>query len=85
MIVLSIVRAGVWVAVIVTLSVADVIGVGLLSPLKVKLPEAVAVLVTKPASRSAWVAAYVAEQVIESPGARLAVTGQLSSADCGRR
>ena len=73
MIVLSSVRAGSWVAVIVTLSLSEVIGVGLLSPLNVKLPEAVAVFVTEPASRSAWVAPYVAEQVIVAPGARLAV------------
>ncbi len=52
-VVLSRVRAGLWVASIVTLSEPDVIGAGAESPKKVKLPEAVAVLVTKPASRSA--------------------------------
>ena len=38
-----------------------------------------ATLVTEPASRSAWVIVYDAVQVIDAPGARLAVAGQDSS------
>ena len=38
-----------------------------------------ATLVTEPASRSAWVIVYDAVQVIDAPGARLAVAGQASS------
>ncbi len=38
-------------------------------------PDAVAALLTEPASRSAWVATYVPVQVVERPGSRL-VTGQ---------
>ena len=38
-----------------------------------------AMLVTEPASRSAWVTVYDAVQVIDAPGARLAVAGQDSS------
>ncbi len=38
-----------------------------------------AMLVTEPESRSAWVIVYDAVQVMKSPGARLAVAGQVSS------
>ena len=51
---MSIVRAGVWVGVIVTLSQPEVTVVAPNEPL------AVAVFVTEPASRSAWVTVYVA-------------------------
>jgi hypothetical protein len=40
------------------------------------VPEAVAVFVIEPASRSAWVVTYVLVQVVEAWGARV-VTGQV--------
>src|SRR5437868_3204687 len=42
------------------------------------VPAASAVSVTRPASTSAWVRAYVAVQIVCSPGARV-VTGQLTT------
>src|SRR5512139_451968 len=72
--VLTIVSAPFWVALTVSLSGAEVMGV------VPKRPLAVAVLVTEPESRSPWVMVYEAVQVIEAPGARLAVAGQDSSA-----
>ena len=64
---MTIVRALVWTAVTVAVVVGDVV-----------VPfEALAVLVTDPASRSAWVIVYEAMQVIEANGARVAVAGQL--------
>jgi len=42
-------------------------------------PEAEAMFVTEPLSRSACVIVYDAVQVIDAPGARLAVAGQLAS------
>ena len=53
--VLSRVRTAVWVASIVSVSVGEVMTVGVWSPAKVKLPDALATLVTEPASMSAWV------------------------------
>ena len=41
---------------------------------------AVAVFVSEPASRSAWVIVSEAVQVIEAPGARVAVAGQVAVA-----
>jgi hypothetical protein len=55
---------------IVTDDVADTVGPG------VGTPVAVPVLLTWPASRSAWVVTYVAEQVMDAPEIKL-VAGQL--------
>src|SRR3954453_19130264 len=66
---LSIARAALRVPVIVNVSVSEVV-----VPL-----VAEATSVTEPDSRSAWVTMSVAVQVIDSPGARLSVAGQLSS------
>src|SRR5438128_1405375 len=43
-------------------------------------PLPVALFVTEPASRSAWLTGYVAVQVMNAPGARLAVAGQIGRA-----
>ncbi len=67
--VLTIVNAGDCTAVTVSVSVGEVT-----VPL-----VAEATLVTEPASRSAWVIVYDAVQVIDAPGARLAVAGHDSS------
>src|ERR1019366_2563325 len=72
--VLTIVSAGDWTAVTVLVSVGEVPGV------VPKNPWADATLVTLPASSSAWVIVKLAVQVIEAPGARLAVAGQLTVA-----
>ena len=49
------VRVGVPAAPMVSVSVGEVMTVGVWSPAKVKLPDALATLVTEPASMSAWV------------------------------
>ena len=62
-------NAGDWTAVTVAVSVGEVV-----------VPfVAEAMLVTEPESRSAWVIVYDAVQVIDPPGARLAVAGHDSS------
>src|SRR5450830_691769 len=68
--VLTIVSAGDWTAVTVSVSVGEV-----------TVPfVAEATFVREPASSSAWVIVKVAVQVIEAPGARLAVAGQVTVA-----
>ena len=74
--VLTTVNAGVWVAVTVAVVVGEVTG----SPFG-STPVADAVLVTDPASTSAWVVVYVAVHVIDSPGANeTGVAGQVAVA-----
>ena len=63
--VLTIAKARAWTAITVRLTVGEVV-VPLL---------ALAVLVSEPASRSAWVIVYEAAQVIEASGASVAVSG----------
>jgi hypothetical protein len=68
---LAIVRAGSWAAVTVSLSDGEVV-----------VPfVALAMLVTAPASRSAWLIVYVAVQLTEASGASVAVAGHDSSVD----
>src|SRR5580765_4365811 len=49
------------------------------------VPDAVAVLTTWPASTSAWVVVYVAEHVVDAPGARVVTPWQLTAERPGRR
>ena len=67
---MTIAKARTWTAITVRLTVGEVV-VPLL---------ALAVLVSEPASRSAWVIVYEAAQVIEASGASVAVRGQVAVA-----